>query len=204
MAISNGYCTLAELKSALAIDTGDTVDDAALELAIESSSRMIDDYCDRFFYQDGTSQSPVSRYYSPTDMYYVQIDDIITITQIATDENLQFSWDTVWTTTDFMVEPINNPRKGWPYNKLLAVGAYIFTAGLPQSLRVSGIWGWSAIPKEIKTACLIQSSRMFLRRQSPFGIAGSPELGTVRLLAKLDADVEALIKPLRRFAGMVK
>jgi len=204
VAISNGYCTLAELKSALAIDTGDTVDDAALELAIESSSRMIDDYCDRFFYQDGTSQSPVSRYYSPTDMYYVQIDDIITITQIATDENLQFSWDTVWTTTDFMVEPINNPRKGWPYNKLLAVGAYIFTAGLPQSLRVSGIWGWSAIPKEIKTACLIQSSRMFLRRQSPFGIAGSPELGTVRLLAKLDADVEALIKPLRRFAGMVK
>lgn len=204
MAITNGYCTLAELKSALAIDTLDVVDDTALELAVESSSRMIDDYCDRFFYQDGTSQSPVARYYSPIDMYYVQIDDIITITEIATDEDLSFSWDTVWTTTDFMVEPINNPRKGWPYNKLLAVGAYIFTAGLPQSLRVQGIWGWSAVPKEIKTACLIQSSRMFLRRQSPFGIAGSPELGTVRLLAKLDADVEALIKPLRRFAGMVK
>lgn len=204
MAITNGYCTLAELKAALAIDTGDTVDDAALELAIESSSRMIDDYCDRFFYRDGTSQSPVARYYTPIDMYYVQIDDIVTITEIATDENLQFSWDTVWTTTDFMVEPINNPRKGWPYNKLLAVGAYIFIAGMPQSLRVRGIWGWSAVPKEIQTACLIQSSRMFLRRQSPFGIAGSPELGTVRLLAKLDADVEALIKPLRRFAGMVK
>ena len=45
---------------------------------------------------------------------------------------------------------------------------------------------------------------MFLRRQSPFGIAGSPELGTVRLLAKLDADVEALIKPLRKFSGMIK
>lgn len=204
MAITNGYCTLAELKATLAIDTGDTVDDAALELAIESSSRMIDDYCDRFFYQDGTAQSPVSRYYTPIDMYYVQIDDIVTITEIATDEDLSFSWDTVWSTTDFMVEPINNPRKGWPYNKLLAVGAYIFTAALPQSLRVKGIWGWSAVPKEIKTACLIQSSRMFLRRQSPFGIAGSPELGTVRLLAKLDADVEALIKPLRRFAGMVK
>lgn len=204
MAISNGYCTLAELKSALGIDTLDTVDDAALELAVESSSRMIDDYCDRFFYQDGTSQSPVSRYYTPVDMYYMQIDDIVTITEVATDEDLSFSWDTVWTTTDFMVEPINNPRKGWPYNKLLAVGAYIFPAGLPQSLRVKGIWGWSAVPKEIKTACLIQSSRMFLRRQSPFGIAGSPELGTVRLLAKLDADVEALIKPLRRFAGMVK
>ena len=48
MAIVNGYCTLAELKSALRIT--DSTDDTLLENAIESASRRIDGYTGRFFY----------------------------------------------------------------------------------------------------------------------------------------------------------
>jgi hypothetical protein len=51
---------------------------------------------------------------------------------------------------------------------------------------------------------LIQSSRIFVRRQSPFGIAGTPELGTVRLTSRLDPDVEALLRPLRKNNGLAK
>jgi hypothetical protein len=52
-------------------------------------------------------------------------------------------------------------------------------------------------------ATKIQASRLFIRRQSPFGIAGTPELGTVRLSSRLDPDVEALIRPFRKMNGLV-
>jgi hypothetical protein len=53
-------------------------------------------------------------------------------------------------------------------------------------------------------ATLIQAARLFTRRQSPFGIAGSPDLGTVRLSAKLDADVETLLRPFKKNNGLAK
>jgi hypothetical protein len=202
VAITNGYCTLAELKASLNIT--DAVDDTALEAAITAASRMIDDYTERFFYANGTSQSPVTRYYTALDAYTINVDDITTVTEIATDDNFDFSYGTVFTTSDFMVEPINNPIKGFPYNRLLAIGSYIFPYQLPQAVRVKGVWGFTAVPPEVNMATLIQSSRLFGRRQSPFGIAGSPEMGTVRLYSRLDADVEVLLRPFRKNGGLAK
>jgi hypothetical protein len=200
VALTNAYCTLSDVKNALAID--DINDDLAIEVAIMTASRMIDDYCGRFFYKDGTALSPVSRYFTPKDWWTCDIDDIVTITEVATDDNFDQAWETVWTTSDYMVEPINNPRRGWPYTRLIAIGAYIFPAQLPQTLRVKGIWGWSSIPYEIQTACKLQASRLFVRKQSPFGVAGSVDMGTVRLTSRLDPDVEALIRPMRKMNGL--
>lgn len=200
MAITNGYCTLSELKDSLQID--DSVDNASLEAAIMSASRMIDDYTQRFFYKDGTIASPVTRYYTPEDAISLNIDDIVTVSTIATDNDLLFTYTTVWATSDFVVEPINNPRKGWPYNRLVAVGAYVWPFQIPQSVKITGAWGWSAVPQEIQLAAKIQASRLFIRRQSPFGIAGTPELGTVRLSSRLDPDVEALIRPFKKVRGL--
>ena len=63
MALTNCYCTLSDLKTSLAIE--DIQDDTALEAAILTASRMIDDYTGRFFYRDGTTAAPVTRYYTP-------------------------------------------------------------------------------------------------------------------------------------------
>jgi hypothetical protein len=158
---------------------------------------MIDDYTNRFFWKDGTTQSPVVRYYTPNDIWTLYTDDFISITALATDDNFNQTWDTVWDSTDWMLEPINNPRRGWPYNRILAIGSYIFPANLPQSVKMTGVFGWNSVPPEVNSACIIQASRIFNRRQSPFGIAGSPDIGTVRLLSRLDADVEALLRPMR-------
>ncbi len=202
MAITNGYCTLAELKASLNIT--DAVDDTALEAAITAASRMIDDYTERFFYVNGSVGSPVTRYYTALDPYTINIDDITTVSEVATDDNFDFTYGTVFTTSDFMVEPINNPIKGFPYSRLLAIGSYIFPYQLPQAVRVKGVWGFTAVPAEVNMAALIQSSRLFGRRQSPFGIAGSPEMGTVRLYSRLDADVEVLLRPFRKNGGLAK
>lgn len=198
--MTNAYCTLQEVKNALAID--DPQDDLAIEAAIMATSRMIDDYTGRFFYKDGTPQSPVVRYFTAKDWWTCNIDDIISITEIATDDNFDQLYSLVWQSDDYMVEPVNNPRRGWPWTRLIAIGSYIFPYNLPQSVRVTGVWGWSAIPEEVKMACRLQAARFFVRRQSPFGIAGSPEIGTVRLSSRLDPDVELLLKPFRKLSWM--
>jgi hypothetical protein len=201
VALTNAYCTLSDLKTSLAIE--DIQDDTALEAAILTASRMVDDYTGRFFYKDGTTAVPVTRYYTPNDWWICNVDDFTSLNEIATDENFNQSYTTVWAATDYMVEPVNNPRRGWPYTRLLAIGAYLFPRLYPQTVRVKAVWGWSAVPTEIAMATKLQASRLFIRRQSPFGIAGTPDLGTVRLSSRLDPDVEALIRPFRKMNGLV-
>ena len=120
-----------------------------------------------FFYQDGTSIAPATRYYTPQDFYTVTVDDFVSLSEIATDDNFDQLYQTIWTASDRMFEPVNNPSRGWPLNRILAVGAYVFPANLPQSVRLKGIFGWSSVPYEVKTAAKIQSARLFLRNQSP-------------------------------------
>jgi hypothetical protein len=201
VALTNVYCTLSDLKTSLAIE--DITDDTALEAAILTASRMIDDYTGRFFYKDGTNAAPVVRYYTAQDWYTCNVDDFVSLTQIATDDNFDQLYTTIWQSDDYMVEPVNNPRRGWPLSRLLAIDSYIFPYNLPQSVKVTGVWGWPSIPAEIAMATKLQASRLFIRRQSPFGIAGTPDLGTVRLSSRLDPDVEALIRPFRKMNGLV-
>jgi len=51
-------------------------------------------------------------------------------------------------------------------------------------------WGWSAVPVPVKEATYLQASRFHSRRDSPYGIAGSPDQGSeLRLLSRVDPDV---------------
>ena len=200
MALTNAYCTLSDVKNALAIE--DINDDLAIEAAIAAACRMIDDYTGRFFYRDGTSAAPVIRYYTPNDWWICNVDDFVSLSQIATDDNFDQSYTTVWSATDYMVEPINNARRGWPYTRILAIDRYLFPRLYPQTVKVTAVWGWPAVPAEINLAARLQASRLFIRKQSPFGVAGSVDTGTIRLTSRLDPDVEALIRPLKKLYGV--
>ncbi len=201
MALTNCYCTLSDLKTSLAIE--DIQDDAGLEAAILTASRMIDDYTGRFFYRDGTTAAPVTRYYTPDSWYITNLDDFVSLNQIALDDDFDQTYTTILAASDYLIDPVNNARRGWPYTRITAIDRYIFPYAYPQSVRVQAVWGWPSIPAEIAMATKIQASRLFIRRQSPFGIAGTPELGTVRLTSRLDPDVEALIRPFKKMNGLV-
>lgn len=200
---STVYTTLADVRNGLQIE--DSIDDTAIEAAILSASRQIDEYCQRFFYQEGTVGSPSTRYYTALNPWSLEIDDIVTLTEVATDTGFDtpLQYDQVWNlSSDIMVEPVNNDKKGWPYTRLLAVGEYVWPYFFPQTCRIRGVFGFPEIPYEVELACKIQASRLFVRKQSPFGIAGSVELGTVRLNSRLDPDVEMLLKTFRRNQGL--
>jgi len=201
---TNVYTTLADVRNSLQIQ--DSIDDAEIEAAILAASRMIDDYCQRFFYQEGSLAFPATRYYTAVSPWYVETDDIVQRTELACDPDFDQSYAQIWNTTtpplDVMYEPVNNPQKGWPYTRVLAIGSYVFPYFFPQTVRISGIFGFSEVPYEVQLACKLQAARLFVRKQSPFGIAGSVELGTVRLNSRLDPDVEMLLKTFRRNQGL--
>jgi len=195
MAITNGYATLAEVKAALRIPSADTIDDALLETAIESASRMIDGYTARTFSNAGTAV----RNFAATDDINLIIDDAVSVSEVASTDEIGDTY-TIWKTTDFQLEPLNSRSDGlyMPYTGIRAVNDYAWPVVDQQALvRITGVWGWPAIPIAIKQATVIQSSRLFKRLDSPLGGAGFGDMGAIRVGRYLDPDVEQLAMPFR-------
>lgn len=59
---------------------------------------------------------------------------------------------------------------------------------------VTARFGWNAIPAAVTGAVWLQCNRWHTRRESPYGVAGSPSEGSeMRLTAVLDPDVRAIL-----------
>jgi hypothetical protein len=204
VAISNGYATLNQLKGALRIPTADATDDALLNMAIESASRLIDAYCGRNFILAGTA----TRYFNTTDPYVVQIDDARAITQVQTSSSEDGIYDITWDLTphtgDIQAEPINDYIGGivWPYTRLRAIGDYVFPVDRENTVKVTASWGWPNVPITVAQATVIQSLRIYKRLESPLGVAGIGDLGVMRVSKGLDPDVAQLVEGYRRFTGI--
>ena len=196
MAITNGYCTLTQIKAGLRVT--DSIDDTLLEMAVESASRAIDSYCNRVFYSTGTA---VVRYYSPQDSYLCDIDDLVSLTSLYTNsDETQSSYNILWTSEDRQLEPLNGLADGQPtpFTRIRAIGDYTFqTLNGEASVKVTGVFGYSAVPIAITQATVIQGSRIYKRLDSPLGII-SGELGTMRVGTRLDPDVAQLVDGFRK------
>lgn len=194
MPITNGYATLQEVKNSLRIT--DNVDDALLEMHIESASREIDGSCERTFYNMGTA----TRYFTAQDAYTVVIDDLQTLTTLQTDPDGDGSYTITWGAGDYQLEPLNGFSGGivQPYTKITVRDTYLFPREEDEALvKITGVWGWASVPMPIKQATILMASRLYKRNDSPLGVAGFGEIGVVRV-SRLDPDVEALIMPFRK------
>ncbi len=208
MPVVNGYATLNDVKTAARIQDG--VDDSLLELAIESASRMIDEYTMRNFYNAGTA----TRVFVPDHNDVVAIDDAISISQIAVSTMLNKTYDQVWSAVDYQLEPLNgiaDGLSGWPITRIRAVGTYEFPDGNTRyryegrygqediaTVQVTGVWGWSAVPAAVKQATIIQAMRIFKRLDSPLGVISSPDTGFFRVSNRIDPDVAMLLNSYRK------
>jgi hypothetical protein len=193
MAITQGYATLAEVKASLRIT--DNVDDSLLETAIESASRLIDGFTARSFSNAGTAV----RNFAATDAINLIIDDAITVTKVESTDEIGDTY-TEWAATDYQLEPVNSRADGLysPYTSIRAVNTYAWPVVDYQALvKITGTWGWSSVPTAVKQACVIQSSRLFKRLDSPLGVAGFGDMGAIRVGRYLDPDVEQLLMPYR-------
>lgn len=197
MTITNGYITLAGLKTYLKID--DSVEDSLLEQIIESASRSIDRIANRRFYLDSTA---TARTYRPIGNLRVIVDDIGTTSGIIlkTDPDANGVYQTTFTlNSDYIVEPTNALAKGRPITYLTIVGPTALSLPVnywPQ-VEVTARWGWPSVPDDIEQATYILSADLYKRKDSIGGVLGLSELGAIRM-SPLGRDIAAIVKAYRR------
>lgn len=180
MAWRPDYVTLAELKSYVKVD--DDVDDAELSMAIPGASRAVDECTGRQF---GKVAAPEQRFY-PVEY------SRRTLRWRAAIDDLQTTVGLVVPNDDYRLEPRNAVADGLAWTHI--------TFGTDPTnddgeLDLTAPWGWTTVPTAVKLGTSLQVSRFVARRDSPYGIAGSPDQGSeLRLLAKVDPDVAVSLK----------
>jgi hypothetical protein len=202
VAIVNGYASLSDVKAAARIT--DTIDDALLEIAIESSSRDIDAYCERVFFNTGATAIP--RIYIPTDNFLLETDDIIAVTSIKSDSTGEGGFDLTWDATDYQLEPLNSLAGGiaTPFTRIRAVGSKLWPIYEPRdinagqaSVQITARFGFASVPSAIRQATILSALRAYKRYESPTGVLGFSDMGVVRI-GRLDPDVQRLVDPYRK------
>lgn len=193
------YASTVEIKAALRIT--DAVDDSLISMAGSAASSLIDGYCGRTF---GTVSE--ARLFAPDNGYLLQIDDLsgtaITLESSTVSDQV---FDVTWVATDYQLEPLNSYADGldWPYTRIRAIDTRLFpTAWEEATVRVTGNWGWPAIPSTIIQAAVIQAMRIFRRLDSPLGVAGFGDMGAIRVGRGLDPDVAQLVQPYVKHVGV--
>lgn len=209
MALRPDYCTLAELKSYLRI--ADTTDDANLALDITAASRAVDQFANRPF---GLTGSAIQRLYTwhgdlVDDQFALPIDDLMTTVGlvVTADTSGTFTYSTTLVlNTDFDLYPYNAVADAVPFTHIVrrntSVQPWPAPADRQRAFSVTANWGWATVPSAVEIATLIQASRFFVRRDAPFGTAGSVELGSVvKLQAKLDPDLQTALMAYKKYWG---
>lgn len=186
------YGQLSTLKFMLNIATTDTTRDDVLAGKLNSASRSVEIWCDnRRFYLDATASA---RTYSTRRRVVCNREDgteRLKIDSIGADPTsivVEVGDGTTWTTvTGFETHPDN------ALARLEAIEGLVSLNGdwnRNRRARVTARWGWPAVPTAVEEATLLQASRLFRRKDSPEGVAGSADWGVVRL-PNLDPDVKA-------------
>lgn len=178
---------------------GDTFDDVELALAVTAASRAIDAHTNRQF---GRVDEPELRRYTARINYercrwVVDIDDL----DDAADLVLTVPINGVDTAiTSYTLEPVNAVAKGMVWTRLVVdPTSTVQPTGDPNEMSITAPWGWSTTPVTVTLAARLQASRFAARRDSPYGVAGSPDQGSeLRLLSRVDADVGVSLRGLVR------
>jgi hypothetical protein len=195
MAWAPDYVTDEDLREYLRVD--DLDDDAQAGLAITAASRAIDDHANRQFglVDPAVAARYTARYDYERCRWVADVDDYQTVVDLTV-----WIGDPAQQVTTFVKEPQNAALKGRPWTRISFTADSEFTpTGAVDEVGIVAKWGWTAVLDTVKQATLLQASRFLKRRDAPFGVAGSPELGSeMRLLAKVDPDVAVALRGLVR------
>jgi len=197
----NEYATQADLEEyLLGAGKNQVVQQGNFDVALEAASRMIDDYTGRFFYSVAAS---AKRYTATPDPYSFAVADISTTAGllVKTDEDQDGVYETTWvedslTGAGFWLSPENGPP-GYPWTRIDAISTAFPT--WRYAIEVTAAWGWGAVPPAIKSATLLQSARLWKRKDAVLGVGGAADTGFFELRRRMDPDVRRLVDPYRRF-----
>lgn len=200
MAWAPSYVTADELAAFVRVP--DDADEAQMDLAIAAASRAIDRCTGRQFGKvDATEARAYTARFSPTrNRWMVAVDDFMTTDDMVVEFDVDGDETYSVEITGYGLRPANAHHAGRPWEEIVIRpgSAGVVTAD-ESAIQVTARWGWDEVPPAVRQACLLQASRLLARRDSPYGVAGSPETGgELRLLAKVDPDVEVALADYKR------
>lgn len=183
------YATLQQGRDYLRVPAGDTADDLFLQALLTAASRAVDEACHRQFGSaPGTRHYPMSAAAPTLDGsgWQVEVDDV----PDPASASVQVGGATVAVTW----WPPNAVADGRPHTAVRLAAAPAADIAV-----TADPFGWAATPAQASNAVLLQTARWWVRRESPYGIAGSPTEGSeLRLLSRLDPDVSTMLVGLAR------
>lgn len=193
------YITLDELKNHVGV-TG-TSDDTQLQLALNAAVEAVDHFTKRHFRTVDTTDdaAKTTRVFTAKSARLVLIDDAAQVDSVEDRATPTSDYETV-DASNYEAKPGNAAADDRPFTRLKRL-----TGWWPEGedgVRVTAWFGWPATPHGIQEATLLQASRFYRRREAPLGISQVPSAdgAGMRLLSKLDADVELMITSYQRIA----
>lgn len=196
LGMTTWYCSKEDLKSRLQIAATDTGDDFEIQLAIQTVTDWITSYTGRHFYR-----VPEVRTYRPSNVWNLEIDDLVSCTSFDLDYDGDGIYEVHWT------ENVNFQLMRYPSNynahdqgiarpnnyvqvlqgptNTNPIGGQWFPWLVPftqqNRVKITGVWGWADVPPNVTMAALILASDLFKAKDAPWGIAGFGDLGMVKV-----------------------
>ena len=150
--MTNAYADLTTLKGSGVLNITGTGYDTPLRRLLETVSRLIDQYCNRHFHVLTTT-----RKFDGDGGAALNVQDLISVTSLKTDDNKDRSFETTWAATDYLLYPPNaepTTLRGRPYTRVLvdteAGNEDVFTAGM-QTVQIDGKWGYREVTEDSGT-----------------------------------------------------
>lgn len=189
------YATLAQLKARLHIPSATTTEDALLQELLDGAAAAIDLWTGKTF--AATTQT---RYYASDDGEAIEVDDLVSVTTLATDDDGDRTYEVTWGTTDYRLLPLNAATDGVPYTGIaidVITGVYRFPKRAA-GVKVVGSFGYAAVPVPIREATLRLGQRLYGLRDALLGLGGARETGFAVVVPE-DGDLQRLLEPYRRW-----
>lgn len=174
MTITNGLLTAAEYTAYTGADVPQGLRLTQWESAIEVASRWVEQHTGRQFHETDTSGSP-----TPSARYFdnvgdkVDITDCQSVTSVATDTGDDGTYATTLTSTQYQLLPVG----GWddllgqvPYTSIKQLQISVWpTTARERPIKVTGLWGWTAVPVAVKRATAILVQDLLRDPETNFG-----------------------------------
>lgn len=196
------YCSLDEARNWVGV--GDSADDPEFTAALNAASSSIDKFCGQTF--DQPSGTASARLFHAYNWSFVDIGAMRSVVgdttgmTVKTDDNDDGTFETTWSASDWYTEPLSgvgpDGRTGWPVTRIVSTGDRSFpTRTRRPSVEVTAIWGWSAVPAEVKLACQMLTVAWHHRRVTVAGQGGFENFFASSI--RDDTTIQDLLEPYR-------
>lgn len=200
--MSQWYCGMEELKSRLSIT--DTDSDYEIQLAIQTVTDWITNYCGQHFYR-----VTETRTFQPHSIWELNIDPLVSDPDIVSsaDVSLDYDGDGVYEVdwgapgTNYMFKcypetyNINAYGAQRPFNRLQILTSengenlagnggflpFVWPYTHLNRVQITATWGWTMVPPSVSQAALMLAVDMFKSKDAPWGVAGMGDLGVVKV-----------------------